>query len=321
VNRVNGNKQSPPILEPEPKSCNICGQLYPIRGRGHYGADDDCPFCSRQHSLTLQPSDPRYVLFLSMVERCVASIEPSDLIKIEPTRRELEVLEHGDQIVHNATIWRIHSKSYGAEGSDAQLTIFGQPTARSAPRGPTEENAFFVSSLPPMVPSHALGMLTREQINSFGYIPISLSRDRSELVLVGVGDNTAREWLRALIPGINLCFWSTAYHVFAEAVETYLCNEHPSGCQPESAHYQCPRRWNELEPTDSIDVRFCEGCAKKVHWVKNAASIQRHLAAGHCIAMSRDYQEVWQQGPRSPGVWMGAPGGSDFWDIERDSQD
>jgi hypothetical protein len=46
----------------------------------------------------------------------------------------------------------------------------------------------------------------------------------------------------------------------------------------------CPQRWDELQVTDSPNVRHCHVCARDVFFCSSAEETLEHARAGHCIA-------------------------------------
>lgn len=46
----------------------------------------------------------------------------------------------------------------------------------------------------------------------------------------------------------------------------------------------CPKRWDDLQATDSDDVRHCSVCAEYVYLCSSAEETLEHARAGHCIA-------------------------------------
>lgn len=48
--------------------------------------------------------------------------------------------------------------------------------------------------------------------------------------------------------------------------------------------FQCPKRWDELSPTESAEVRHCSICKLDVHFCATDEETIEHARAGHCIA-------------------------------------
>ncbi|MCA2997675.1 MAG: hypothetical protein ING75_03640 [Rhodocyclaceae bacterium] len=66
--------------------------------------------------------------------------------------------------------------------------------------------------------------------------------------------------------------------------------------------YQCPRTWESLATTDVEGERFCETCQRTVQLCRDDATLNRHIEAGHCVAVediSRGEPRVGQISPAS----------------------
>jgi len=48
--------------------------------------------------------------------------------------------------------------------------------------------------------------------------------------------------------------------------------------------FDCPKRWELLEPTDTGTIRYCLTCQRDVHCVESAQELRRLIRAGCCIA-------------------------------------
>jgi uncharacterized protein (TIGR02996 family) len=48
---------------------------------------------------------------------------------------------------------------------------------------------------------------------------------------------------------------------------------------------RCPKRWEGLEPTDAVNVRFCSECERTVHYCPTIQAARKHALAGDCIAV------------------------------------
>jgi hypothetical protein len=46
---------------------------------------------------------------------------------------------------------------------------------------------------------------------------------------------------------------------------------------------QCPKRWEELSPTDSKAERFCETCQQRVYNCKTEKQLVDAIRAGRCV--------------------------------------
>jgi hypothetical protein len=49
--------------------------------------------------------------------------------------------------------------------------------------------------------------------------------------------------------------------------------------------YQCPRAWERLATTDIKGERYCDACQRTVHLCEDDSTLNRRLAAGHCVAV------------------------------------
>ena len=49
--------------------------------------------------------------------------------------------------------------------------------------------------------------------------------------------------------------------------------------------FRCPRKWENLTPTEDPAVRFCHACQKSVHYCGTLGEARRHARAGHCVAV------------------------------------
>lgn len=53
---------------------------------------------------------------------------------------------------------------------------------------------------------------------------------------------------------------------------------------PVEFRFVCPKTWERLTPTDSIDVRHCDQCQQQVYYCVTDEETIAHARAGHCIA-------------------------------------
>lgn len=49
--------------------------------------------------------------------------------------------------------------------------------------------------------------------------------------------------------------------------------------------YRCPKRWENLKPTDVPAVRFCSACSRDVHLVSSQDDLRRFKGTPSCIAI------------------------------------
>ncbi len=53
--------------------------------------------------------------------------------------------------------------------------------------------------------------------------------------------------------------------------------------------FRCQRQWSGLRPTGDDKVRFCEGCARDVHWCASDEELEAHAERGDCVAIDPVY--------------------------------
>jgi uncharacterized protein (TIGR02996 family) len=51
--------------------------------------------------------------------------------------------------------------------------------------------------------------------------------------------------------------------------------------------FQCPRRWEKLQATEDLRVRFCSACQQNVYHCDTEYDVWTHANQGHCIAVER----------------------------------
>ena len=49
--------------------------------------------------------------------------------------------------------------------------------------------------------------------------------------------------------------------------------------------FECPKKWEELEPTNNGDTRFCKSCARSVYRVTSKYEFDEYAARGECVAL------------------------------------
>lgn len=64
--------------------------------------------------------------------------------------------------------------------------------------------------------------------------------------------------------------------------------------------YVCPIEWDDLESTDSSDIKFCDVCNENVYWTKTQEEFEKFASEGKCVAHESD--EI---------TLLGIPDGSD----------
>ncbi|MCB9679490.1 MAG: hypothetical protein H6737_30575 [Alphaproteobacteria bacterium] len=50
--------------------------------------------------------------------------------------------------------------------------------------------------------------------------------------------------------------------------------------------FECPKRWEGMQPTDVPTVRHCQACEKPVYWVDTVDEAVQHARLGHCVAVA-----------------------------------
>jgi uncharacterized protein (TIGR02996 family) len=49
--------------------------------------------------------------------------------------------------------------------------------------------------------------------------------------------------------------------------------------------FRCERRWEDLQPTDDREVRFCRACSLSVYYCDTIMEVRQHAGQGHCVAV------------------------------------
>lgn len=57
--------------------------------------------------------------------------------------------------------------------------------------------------------------------------------------------------------------------------------------------FRCARAWTSLASTTEEGVRFCDHCAQRVFWVRDAADLSVAVAEGRCIATQAPKDGGW----------------------------
>jgi hypothetical protein len=74
--------------------------------------------------------------------------------------------------------------------------------------------------------------------------------------------------------------------------------------------YQCPRAWEQLDATATDGERYCDSCQRTVHLCEDDSTLNRHVVAGHCVAVedkSRGEMLVGQVSPAGPPQRLAEP--------------
>jgi hypothetical protein len=59
---------------------------------------------------------------------------------------------------------------------------------------------------------------------------------------------------------------------------------------PPRFRFRCPKRWYELDRTDSRNVRHCTVCEQSVFLCHTESELQQYAKSGHCVALA-DHDE------------------------------
>lgn len=261
-----------------PEVCQQCGNI-----RVQSGKEAPCPFCKADHPLTIAGDDSRHLIFLALIERLKGFLGPDEVYEFEPTRREFETLEHGDQIVDIPVVWRILGKRKEYSTGDLKMWISLRPTAKAS----REDGQYFVNQLPPHVDPGILFAFPLEQIVNHAFLPIAVEGEVSVL-FGGFGNEEQQRQVRDLVPTREVHFWRTSKSAFQVAFRAYFANYHPRGCQGGNYNEECPEIWHRLEGTDCSDVRFCVSCRNRVYLLGEEEDATLHVTSRHCIAKSSD---------------------------------
>lgn len=52
----------------------------------------------------------------------------------------------------------------------------------------------------------------------------------------------------------------------------------------------CNKTWNELIPTDNLNIKFCESCLKTVHFCATQKDLNNALENSLCIAYEAEFK-------------------------------
>ena len=52
----------------------------------------------------------------------------------------------------------------------------------------------------------------------------------------------------------------------------------------------CDKPWDELMPTDDLNIKFCLSCEKTVHFCKTESDLEVALEKGLCIAYETEFK-------------------------------
>ncbi|MDH5424133.1 MAG: hypothetical protein OEY29_03945 [Gammaproteobacteria bacterium] len=52
--------------------------------------------------------------------------------------------------------------------------------------------------------------------------------------------------------------------------------------------YECPKKWDELESTNSASIKFCQHCHHPVHLAKSREEFAAFSAEGKCVAIESE---------------------------------
>ncbi len=91
----------------------------------------------------------------------------------------------------------------------------------------------------------------------------------------------ARARFRELLDAIDPLWWAMV------RARGWLLNCGSRRDQPAAVRfaYECPRQWEELDPTLDPAIRQCEQCGEAVFAVATLAEAEDHARRGHCISV------------------------------------
>ena len=73
-----------------------------------------------------------------------------------------------------------------------------------------------------------------------------------------------------------------------------------------SFNYLCDRRWQDMQPTEQLAVRYCDSCRESVHYCDTIMAARQHAGEGHCIAV--DLGVIRRKDDlEPPRMWLGRP--------------
>jgi hypothetical protein len=69
-----------------------------------------------------------------------------------------------------------------------------------------------------------------------------------------------------------------------------------TNCQVDFS-FKCPKEWEELQPTTSLNTRFCNVCSKNVYYCSTIEQVRANALLQNCIAVGtvEEYQESSQK--------------------------
>lgn len=65
--------------------------------------------------------------------------------------------------------------------------------------------------------------------------------------------------------------------------------------------FKCPQTWDQLGDTESVDIKFCAECHRKVYFCNKDEDTLFHARQGHCIAHERPQEN------KLPLILLGEP--------------
>lgn len=69
-------------------------------------------------------------------------------------------------------------------------------------------------------------------------------------------------------------------------------------CEQVEWKFKCPKRWDELMPTNDADVRYCSSCHRGVYVCKTIEEVNHYARLGECIAWVGATDSRQEQGGR-----------------------
>lgn len=270
-------------METRPVICKDCAALYVQEESGQ-----SCPVCldPPPHPVRIREDDPRYLIMVGLTLRYDQQKDGrfSNPRQLKATQREQQMLEHGDEIILDSSRWRIAAKSLG------DLWLARSTARRSPSKLEIESKSPFVDRIPDRIPLHVLECLPSQVAKNACVLPISRTRfpgpnGRHEVVALSGGVMESEVDVSWTASQMDWIFWQTDRSLIDAALDVHYARRDLAieNCGS-TFEYECPRRWEELAPTDVADVRYCEGCQERVYLATDRDQAWYLSESRHCIA-------------------------------------
>jgi len=79
-------------------------------------------------------------------------------------------------------------------------------------------------------------------------------------------------------------------------------------CEQVEWQFKCPKRWDELMPTNDADVRYCSACHRGVYACKTIEEVNHYARSGECIAWMGPSDSRQEEGGRNYFIGEVKPG-------------